>query len=121
METALATLLNILTEYFDSIAKNYLRVLFVDFSRACNTFDPPTLANTMVDLNINNNVISCVSCFLDQRQQTVRCSAMSSKKVATSTGSPEGCVLSLVIFSLYVRAMFVQHGGGYPHGNFGCT
>ena len=65
METALATLLNILTEYFDSIAKNYLRVLFVDFSRAYNTFVPPSLANTMVDLNINNNVISCVSCFLD--------------------------------------------------------
>lgn len=53
----------------------------------------------MVDLKINNNVISWVSSFLDQRQQIVRCSSMSCKRVATSTGSPSGFKMYHPFFS----------------------
>ena len=107
-EDALTILLDILTNHLDQHAKNYSRVVFVDFSSAFNTIDPPTLINAMSNLRINSNVISWVNSFLHERRQTVKCSGTSSRTVITSTGSPQGCVLSPVLFTLYIKAMGVQ-------------
>ncbi len=63
-----------------------VRILFVDFSYAFNTIIPDTLQNKLTD-----------------RQQVVRLRKCSSSTHTISTGAPQGCVLSPLLFSLYTN------------------
>lgn len=62
--------MNVLTKPLDSNAKNYSRVVFVEFSSAFNTIDPAILICVMTD--ITKNVSSWVGSILNQRHQTVK-------------------------------------------------
>ncbi len=81
----------------------YVRILFVDFSSAFNTIIPDTLQNKLTQLSIPTSVCQWITSFLTDRQQLVRLGKFSSSTRATSTGAPQGCVLSPLLFSLYTN------------------
>ncbi len=79
----------------------YVRILFVDFSSAFNTIIPDTLQNKLTQLSVPTSVCQWINSFLTDRQQLVRLGKFSSSTRTTSTGAPQGCVLSPLLFSLY--------------------
>ncbi len=81
----------------------YVRILFVDFSSAFNTIIPDTLQNKLTHLSIPTSVCQWINSFLTDRQQLVRLGKFSSSTRTTSTGAPQGCVLSPLLFSLYTN------------------
>ncbi len=81
----------------------YARILFVDFSSAFNTIIPDTLQNKLTQLSVPTSVCQWITSFLTDRQQLVRLGKFSSSTRTTSTGAPQGCVLSPLLFSLYTN------------------
>ncbi len=81
----------------------YVRILFVDFSSAFSTIIPDTLQNKLTQLSVPTSVCQWINSFLTDRQQLVRLGKFSSSTRTTSTGAPQGCVLSPLLFSLYTN------------------
>jgi len=80
---------------------SYVRMLFVDYSSAFNTIIPDVLINKLLTLGLSSSICSWIKDFLSNRPQTVRIGPHSSSIITLSTGSPQGCVLSPLLYSLY--------------------
>ncbi len=78
----------------------YVGILFVDFNSAFNTIIPDTLQNKLTQLSVPTSVCQWITSFLTDRQQLVRLGKFSSSTHTISTGAPQGCVLSPLLFSL---------------------
>ncbi len=83
--------------------ETYVRILFVDFSSAFNTIIPDTLQNKLTQLSVPTSIFPWIASFLTDRQQVVRLGKFSSSTRTISTGAPQGCVLSPLLFSLYMN------------------
>ncbi len=80
---------------------NYARILFVDFSSAFNAIMPDLLSDKLTQLSVPTSI--CQWSFLTDRQQLVRLGKLTSRTLTISTGAPQGCVLSPLLFSLYTN------------------
>ncbi len=80
----------------------YVRILFVDFSSAFNTIIPNRLLPKLTQLSVPTSVCQWINSFLTDRQQLVRLGKFASTRTI-STGAPQGCVLSPLLFSLYTN------------------
>ncbi|KAI4901825.1 hypothetical protein NFI96_033814, partial [Prochilodus magdalenae] len=79
---------------------SYVRMLFVDFTPALNTMIPQTLTDKLFSLGLRSSLCNWVLDFLTNRPQPVRIHNLSSSTTILSTGSPQGCVLSPLLFTL---------------------
>ncbi len=77
-----------------------MRILFVDFSSAFNTIIPDTPQNKLKQLSVPTSICQWITSFLTDRLQLVRLEKFSSSTRMISTGAPQGCVLSPLVFSL---------------------
>ncbi|KAL0148144.1 hypothetical protein M9458_056546 [Cirrhinus mrigala] len=82
---------------------NYARILFVDFSSAFNTIMPDLLSDKLSQLFVPTSICQWITSFLTDRQQLVRLGKLTSRTITASTGAPQGCVLSPLLFSLYTN------------------
>ncbi len=80
----------------------YVSILFVDFSSAFNII-PDIVQNKLTQLSVPTSVCQWITSFLTDRQQVVRLGKFSSSTRTISTGAPQGCVLSPLLFSLYTN------------------
>ncbi len=78
----------------------YVRMLFIDFSSAFNTITPQQLINKLSLLGLNNSLCNWILDFLTGRPQSVRVGHNTSSTTKLSTGAPQGCVLSPLLFTL---------------------
>ncbi len=76
---------------------------FVDFSSAFNTIIPDTLQDKLTQLSVPTSICQWITSFLTDRQQLVRLGQISSSTCTISTGAPQGCVLSPLLFSLFTN------------------
>jgi hypothetical protein len=104
-EDALAHLLDIISQHLDDNAKNHARCLFIDFSSAFNTISPTTLINQLTATSLHPAIINLMYDFMINRSQKVRSGNGLSPLLTTSVGTPQGCVLSPLLFSIYVQHM----------------
>ncbi|KAL0152483.1 hypothetical protein M9458_052206, partial [Cirrhinus mrigala] len=81
----------------------YVRILFVDFSSAFNTIIPNLLLQKLTQLSMPTSICQWITSFLTDRQQLVKLGKFSSCTCTISTGAPQGCVLSPLLFSLYTN------------------
>ncbi|CAM4574253.1 unnamed protein product [Leuciscus chuanchicus] len=81
----------------------YARILFVDFSSAFNTIVPSLLQTKLTQLSVPSSICQWITSFLTDRQQLVRMGKITSDSRTISTGAPQGCVLSPLLFSLYTN------------------
>ncbi len=76
---------------------SYVRMLFIDFSSAFNTIIPQQLINKLNLLGLNNSLCNWI---LTGRPQSVRVGHNTASTTTLSTGAPQGCVLSPLLFTL---------------------
>ena len=81
----------------------YVRLLFVDFSSAFNTIVPQKLYEKLLTFRLSPSVCYWLLDFLLQRPQIVKLPQGSSKPLTLSTGTPQGCVLSPLLFCLFTN------------------
>ncbi|KAK3568617.1 hypothetical protein QTP86_010634 [Hemibagrus guttatus] len=81
----------------------YVRLLFVDFSSAFNTIIPTLLQTKLTQLSVSSSICQWITSFLTDRHQLVKLGKFMSNSRTTSTGAPQGCVLSPLLFSLYTN------------------
>ncbi|KAK3553372.1 hypothetical protein QTP70_003538 [Hemibagrus guttatus] len=100
--------LHFILQHLDSPG-SYARILFVDFSPAFNTIVPALLRDKLFQLNVPDSMCSWITDFLTDRRQSVRLGTHVSDFRNISTGSPQGCVLSPLLFSLYTNGCTSGH------------
>ncbi len=57
----------------------------------------------LTQLSVPTSICQWITSFLTDRQQLVRLGKLSSRTLTISTGAPQGCVLSPLLFSLYTN------------------
>ncbi len=75
----------------------------MDFSSAFNTIMPDLLSDKLTQLSVPTSICQWITSFLTDRQQLVRLGKYTSRTLTISTGAPQGCVLSPLLFSLYTN------------------
>ncbi|KAK1784028.1 hypothetical protein P4O66_004470 [Electrophorus voltai] len=98
---AIAHLLHTTLTHLDKGRGNYVKMLFVDYSSAFNTIIPSLLTTKLEDLGLHTSLCDWISNFLTDRPQSVRVGDCASSTLTLSTGAPQGCVLSPLLYSLY--------------------
>ena len=105
--------------YIDTITKHlesnnaYARSLFIDFSSAFNTIIPHILVHKLINLGVSNNLCRFILDFLTDRKQFVYINGQRSSTILLNIGSPQGCVLSAVLFILYTNGLIAKHDNCY--------
>lgn len=87
----------------------YVRMLFIDYSSAFSTIIPSRLVSKLVDLGLNISLCKWIHNFLTGRPQVVRIGDRTSSTLITNTGTPQGCVLSPLLFSLFTHDCEVNY------------
>ena len=108
VDDAVNLALHSILQHLDSPG-TYARILFVDFSSAFNTILPALLQDKLSQLNVPDSLCRWITHFLTDRRQFVRLGKTVSDSVSISTGSPQGCVLSPLLFSLYTNCCTSSH------------
>ncbi|KAI4890783.1 hypothetical protein NFI96_007798 [Prochilodus magdalenae] len=78
-----------------------VRVMFFDFSSAFNTIQPLRLKDKLARMQVDPHLVSWITDYLTGRPQYVRLKDCTSETVVSSTGAPQGTVLSPFLFTLY--------------------
>ena len=109
VDDATITLLNLLYRHLEG-TKTQARLLFIDFSSAFNTIQPYILAQKLINnFNLDLNLVGWIIDFLTERSQCVRVNGAHSSILHSSTGSPQGCCLSSLLYILYTNDCRSQH------------
>ena len=82
---------------------SFVGILFIDCSSALNTIQPHLLVKKLLSYNAAPRLVLWITQFLINRTQSVRFHRAVSSIVSTSTGVPQGTVLSPILFTLYTN------------------
>lgn len=85
---------------------SYVRLLLLDFSSSYNTIIQQTLVNKLAMLGLSLSLCNWILNFITNRPQCVRIHNLSSSTIILNSGSPQGCVLSPL---LYTRLTYDCH------------
>ncbi len=88
-------------------------MLFIDFSSAFNTIIPQQLINKLNLLGLNASLCNWILDFLTGRPQSVHVGRNTSSTTTLSTGAPQGCVLSLLLFVLVTHDCIVKFSSNH--------
>ncbi|KAK0135194.1 RNA-directed DNA polymerase from mobile element jockey [Merluccius polli] len=88
---------------------SYVRMLFADFSSAFNTVIPDKLVLKLHKLGLPASLCHWIRDFLTNRSQVVRIGNRTSSSLVLNTGTPQGCVLSPALFTLYTHDCSATH------------
>nr|XP_049595883.1 uncharacterized protein LOC125980593 [Syngnathus scovelli] len=101
-EDAIAVALHCAVNHLEQ-QQSYVRMLFVDYSSAFNTILPDRLTTKLDTLGLPSLTCAWINDFLTNRLQAVRVGSRLSSTRTLSIGSPQGCVLSPLLFRLYTH------------------
>lgn len=107
-EDALATVLYTALTHLKQKG-SYARQLFVDFSCAFNTILPQRLVFKLSDLGLSQSIFSWIKDFLSDCTQRVRVVSYISSALSFSIGSTQHCVLSPLLYILYIQDCIPAH------------
>lgn len=88
-------------------------LLFIDFSSAFNTLQPHLLIQKLKQLAVSPSVIRWYHSFLTNTTQLLKVSNSVSQVKTISTGAPQGCVSSPVLFTRFTNECSASHVQNY--------
>ena len=106
-DDALAITLHTALSHLDK-RNTYVRMLFIDYSSAFNTIVPSKLVIKLENLGLDLALCNWVLDFLMGRPQVVRVGNISTPLIL-NTGTPQGCVLSPLLYSLFTHDYVAMH------------
>ena len=107
-DNAIALTMHTALSHLDK-GNTYVRMLFIDYSSAFNTIIPSRLVSKLIDLGLSASLCRWIFDFLTGGPQVVRIGDRTSSTVITNTGTPQGCVLSPLLFSLFTHDCAATH------------
>ncbi|KAI4894603.1 hypothetical protein NFI96_000714 [Prochilodus magdalenae] len=111
-DDAISTTLHLALTHLDN-RDTYVRMLFIDFSSAFNTIIPQHLIGKLNLLGLNTSLSNWILDFLTGRPQSVRIGRNTSSTTTLSTGAPQGCVLSPLLFTLLTHDCAAMHSSNH--------
>ncbi|KAI5614754.1 gastrula zinc finger protein XlCGF28.1-like, partial [Silurus asotus] len=111
-DDAISTTLHLALTHLDN-KDSYVRMLFIDFSSAFNTIIPQHLIEKLSLLGLNTSLCNWILDFLTERPQSVRIGNSISSTTTLSTGAPQGCVLSPLLFTLLTHDCAPTHSSNH--------
>ncbi|KAF7660098.1 hypothetical protein LDENG_00288340, partial [Lucifuga dentata] len=79
------------------------------FSSVFNTIQPTLLRDKLEFTGVTHSLVLWILNFLQNRKQVVKIYNNFSRSLTISTGAPQGCVLSPLLYSLYTNHFTSQH------------
>uniref|UniRef100_A0A669B3Y2 Reverse transcriptase domain-containing protein n=1 Tax=Oreochromis niloticus TaxID=8128 RepID=A0A669B3Y2_ORENI len=107
-EDAISTALHSALHHLENPGTS-VRMLFVDYSSAFNTIIPDILIDKLVNLDFPPSTCAWIKNFLTDRSQSVKVGNQQSSTLSLSTGSPQGCVLSPLLYTIYTSDCTPTH------------
>ena len=107
-DDAVALALHFVMQHLD-YPNTYARILFVDYSSAFNTVIPQQLYDKLQLLSLDPSMCYWLLDFLLQRSQVVNMNSIISSTIIMNTGTPQGCVLSPLLDSLFTNDCVSHH------------
>lgn len=111
-EDAISHLLHTALTHLEN-PNTYVRMLFVDFSSAFNTINPCKLVKKLLSLGLDYHVCMWIKDFLSNRPQHMRVGDLISSNIILNTGTPQGCVLSPLLYTLFTHDCTPNHDTNY--------
>ena len=100
-------LLNISQKIMDALDKdNYACGVFTDLQKAFNTVDHEILLKKLSHYGIRGTALSLFRSYLTDRKQFVSLGGVNSASKVIKYGVPQGSVLDLLLFLLYINDLF---------------
>lgn len=101
-DDALITTVHSILKHLEN-PSGYVRLLFMDFSSAFNCILPQIMLSRLQQMEVNPFIVKWYGSFLTERKQQVRVNSTLSDMISVSTGAPQGCVSSPLLFILYTN------------------
>ena len=92
-----------------SFGQNTVKTMFFGFSSASNIIQPTLLCKKLHKTQVDASTITWITDYQTNRPQLVRLNGCVSDQVISSTGAPQGTVLSPVLFTLYTSDFQYQY------------
>ena len=89
--------------------KEHVKMLFIDYSSAFNTIVPTKLITKLRTLGLNTSLCNWILDFLTGHTQVVRVGHNTSATLILNTGTPQECVLSPLLYSLFTHDCVYKH------------
>uniref|UniRef100_A0A3B3BRH8 Reverse transcriptase domain-containing protein n=1 Tax=Oryzias melastigma TaxID=30732 RepID=A0A3B3BRH8_ORYME len=105
---AIAAALHISLSHLEN-KDSYIRMLFIDYSSAFNTVVPHKLTHKLLCLGLHPTICDWLLDFLTGRPQSVRIGNRTSASITTNVGTPQGCVLSPILYTLFTHDCAASH------------
>ena len=84
-------------------------MLFIDSSSAFNTIVPTKHITKLKILGLNTFLCNCILDFLKGHPQVVRIGNNTVATLLLSTGAPQGCMFSPLLYSLFTHDCVARH------------
>ena len=84
-------------------------MLFIDYSSAFSTIVPSKLITKLEALGLNPTLCNWLLDFLTGHPQVVKVRNNISASLILNTGAPQGCVLSPLMYSLFIHDCVAMH------------
>ncbi|KAK3508050.1 hypothetical protein QTP70_011707 [Hemibagrus guttatus] len=84
-------------------------MLFIDYSSAFNTVIPYKLTHKLFALGLHPSLCDWLLDFLTGRPQSVRIGNRTSATITTNIGTPQRCVLSPILYTLFTHDCIASH------------
>ena len=86
--------------------KKHIGIIFLDLKKAFDSMNPNILLQKLHYYNFDEKAIKLLSSYFSNRSQIVSINGHSSQFLHLNTGTPQGAILSPILFNLYVNDMF---------------
>ncbi len=113
-------LLNMFENWLSSLDQpdHYLRICYLDFSKAFDNTDHNVLVKKFIDLGVRRSLIAWLCSFYSDRRQAVKFNSLISDWELCRDGIPQGTKLGPILFAIMIDDLAVKSPPTAYHWKF---